>query len=50
MEHVTPDDLRRSAVAGLRDAGISTEEISRLLRHRSVQVTERFLSKLPKSG
>lgn len=48
MDHVTPDDLRRSAAAGLRDAGVPTEEISRLLRHRSVIVTERFLSKLPK--
>lgn len=50
MDHVTPDDLRRSAAAGLRDAGVPTEEISRLLRHRSVVVTERFLSKLPKSS
>lgn len=47
MNHVTPDDLRRSSVAKLRDDGIPIEEISRLLRHRSVLITERFLAKLP---
>ena len=49
LGHVTPDDLRRSAVARLRDAGVSVEEISRLLRHRNTMVTERFLAKLPLS-
>lgn len=48
MEPVAPDDLRRSAVAGLRDAGVPVEEISRLLRHRSTLITERFLSRLPR--
>lgn len=47
LGHVTPDDLRRSAVAGLRDSGATVEEISRVLRHRHVGITERFLAKLP---
>lgn len=48
--HVTPDDLRRSVAAGLRDAGMPIEEISRIMRHRSVLVTERFLAKLPNNN
>lgn len=47
LGHVTPDDLRRSAVASMYKSGIPIEEISRLLRHRSVLITERFLAKLP---
>jgi integrase len=47
LDHVAPDDLRRSVVANLRQAGVSVEDISRLLRHRSRIVTERFLAKLP---
>jgi integrase len=47
LEHVTPDDLRRSVAAGWHKAGIPLHEISQLLRHRSVHVTERFLAKLP---
>lgn len=46
LGHVTPDDLRRSAVANMRQAGMSVEEISRLLRHRNLLITERFLSRL----
>jgi len=46
LEHVTPDDLRRSAVANMYRAGMPVEEISRVLRHRSVLITERFLAKL----
>lgn len=46
LEHVTPDDLRRSAVANMYRAGMPVEEISRILRHRSVLITERFLAKL----
>jgi integrase len=46
LGHVTPDDLRRSAVVGLLDAGLSVEAISRILRHRSVLITERFLARL----
>ncbi|MCA9912600.1 MAG: site-specific integrase [Anaerolineae bacterium] len=44
--HVTPDDLRRSAVAGMLQAGVSLEEISRLLRHRNTLITERFISRI----
>ena len=47
LGHVTPDDLRRSAVANMYKNGMPIEEISRLLRHRSVLITERFLAKLP---
>jgi integrase len=47
MNHVTPDDLRRSSVAKLRDDGVPLEDINRLLRHRSTLITERFLAKLP---
>ncbi len=50
MNHVTPDDLRRSSVAKLRDDGVPIEEINRLLRHRSTLITERFLAKLPPAG
>jgi integrase len=46
LGHVTPDDLRRSAVANMYNNGMPIEEISRLLRHRSVLITERFLAKL----
>ena len=46
LNHVTPDDLRRSAVANMYNNGLPIEEISRLLRHRSVLITERFISKL----
>ena len=46
LGHVTPDDLRRSAVANMYKNGMPVEEISRLLRHRSVLITERFLAKL----
>ncbi|MCB9461881.1 MAG: site-specific integrase [Anaerolineaceae bacterium] len=44
--HVTPDDLRRSAVAGMWHAGVPLEEISRLLRHRNTLITERFISRI----
>lgn len=47
LGHVTPDDLRRSAVANIYKTGVTIEEISRLLRHRSILITERFLAKLP---
>lgn len=44
--HVTPDDLRRSAVAGMWESGVPIEDISQLLRHRSVLITERFIARL----
>ncbi|MEL6525262.1 MAG: site-specific integrase, partial [Chloroflexota bacterium] len=47
LGHVTPDDLRRSAVANMYKNGMPIEEISRLLRHRNLLITERFLAKLP---
>lgn len=43
---VTPDDVRRSVIADLYRRGVPLEEISRLLRHRNVKVTESFLAKL----
>lgn len=46
LGHVTPDDLRRSAVANMYKNGMPVEEINRLLRHRSLLITERFLAKL----
>lgn len=46
LSHVTPDDLRRSAVANMYRAGMPIAEISRILRHRNVLITERFLAKL----
>jgi integrase len=47
LGHVTPDDLRRSAVANMYRNGLPIEEIQRVLRHRSRTVTERFLARLP---
>ena len=45
---VSPDDLRRSVIAGLRDAGYSTEDISKLLRHKNRIITARYLKRIPK--
>lgn len=50
LGHVTPDDLRRSAVANMYKNGMPIEEISRLLRHKNTLITERFLAKLPLEG
>lgn len=50
LGHVTPDDLRRSAVANMVRNGMPIEEISRLLRHRNVMITERFITKLSING
>ena len=44
---VSPDDLRRSVTAGLRDAGYSTEDISKLLRHKNRIITARYLKRIP---
>jgi len=46
LGHVTPDDLRRSAVANMYRNGVPLEEINRILRHRNLLITERFISKL----
>lgn len=48
--HVAPHDLRRSVAGALEAAGTPIEKISRLLRHSNVAVTERYLSRLPKSN
>jgi integrase len=47
LGHVTPDDLRRSVAGGLRDAGHSISEISQLLRHKNLIITERYLKRIP---
>ena len=47
LDAVTPDDLRRSVAAGLRDAGYSTEDISKLLRHKNRAITARYLRRIP---
>lgn len=49
LGHVTPDDLRRSVAGGLRDAGHSIKEISDLLRHKSMIITERYLKRIPRT-
>ena len=43
---VSPDDLRRSLAASLRDAGYSTRDISKLLRHKNRRITARYLRRL----
>lgn len=45
--HVAPHDLRRSVAGTLQESGVSIDQISRLLRHSNVAVTERYLSRLP---
>lgn len=47
LGHVAPHDLRRSVAGALQEAGVPIDKISRLLRHRNVAVTERYLSRLP---
>ncbi|MCU0512739.1 MAG: tyrosine-type recombinase/integrase [Anaerolineae bacterium] len=47
LEQVSPEDLRRSVVLSLRDAGTPIEALHSLLRHRTLIVTRRFLAKLP---
>lgn len=43
---VTPDDLRRSVAALVYDETKSVEEVNKLLRHRSLIITERFLTRI----
>jgi integrase/recombinase XerD len=45
--HVAPHDLRRSVAGALQESGVAIDKISRLLRHRNVAITERYLSRLP---
>jgi site-specific recombinase XerD len=48
LGEVAPHDLRRSVAGALEESGVPVETISRLLRHSSIAVTEKYLSKLPK--
>lgn len=48
LGEVAPHDLRRSVAGALEESGVPVETISRLLRHSSISVTEKYLSKLPK--
>lgn len=47
LQHVAPHDLRRSVAGALQESGVPIEKISRLLRHKNVAITERYLSRLP---
>jgi integrase len=47
LGHVAPHDLRRSVAGALQESGVTIDKISRLLRHRNVAITERYLSRLP---
>jgi len=47
LGHVAPHDLRRSVAGALQETGVPIDKISRLLRHRNVATTERYLSRLP---
>ncbi|GAB4529717.1 MAG: tyrosine recombinase XerC [Anaerolineae bacterium] len=44
---VAPHDLRRSVAGALHESGVPVDVISRLLRHSSLSVTEKYLSRLP---
>lgn len=45
--HVAPHDLRRSVAGALHEQGVPVEKISRLLRHSSIAITEKYLNRLP---
>jgi integrase len=45
--HVAPHNLRRSVAGALHQSGVPIEKISRLLRHSTVTVTERYINRLP---
>ncbi|MDZ4770107.1 MAG: site-specific integrase [Chloroflexota bacterium] len=47
LPHVAPHDLRRSVAGALQESGVAIEKISRLLRHKNIAITERYLSRLP---
>jgi integrase len=47
LGHVAPHDLRRSVAGALYQAGTPVDKISRLLRHSSIAITERYLGRLP---
>jgi integrase len=50
LGHVSPEDLRRSVAAGLHEEGFPVEAIQRTLRHRSRDVTERYLRRILREG
>lgn len=50
LPHIAPHDLRRSVAGALQESGVPIEKISRLLRHKNVAITERYLSKLPQKN
>jgi integrase len=47
LGHVAPHDLRRSVAGALHEAGVPVDQISRLLRHSGIAVTEKYLARLP---
>jgi integrase len=48
--HVAPHDLRRSVAGALNEAGTPIDQISRLLRHANVAITERYLNRLAQAN
>ncbi len=50
LGHVAPHDLRRSVAGALHQSGVAVEQISRLLRHSNITVTERYLNRLPQAN
>lgn len=48
LGHVAPHDLRRSVAGALHQSGVPIETISRLLRHSNVDITERYLNRMPR--
>ncbi|MFW5771916.1 MAG: tyrosine-type recombinase/integrase [Phototrophicaceae bacterium] len=50
LGHVAPHDLRRSVAGALYEANVPVDKISRLLRHSSIAITERYLQRLPQAN
>lgn len=50
LGHVAPHDLRRSVAGALYESGVAVDKISRLLRHSSIAITERYLQRLPQAN
>lgn len=47
LGNIAPHDLRRSVAGALYQSGVPVDKISRLLRHSSIAVTEKYLNRLP---
>lgn len=45
LQHVTPHDVRRGAARHMIERGVSMEEVSQLLGHRSVTITARVYAR-----